>query len=585
MKTTLLFSGKFVRIILTVWRGGKLGGMYMDDRVFLNFEQMKYTLSVLGKCTDDYIYIWDLKRDYYAISERAVKDFRLSESGFYNTGQVFRQVVHPEDFPKLEEDLTAIKEKGQRTHNMEYRWLDPNGVPVWISCRGEVVLDEDGELLYLVGRISEIGKKNKIDKITSLYNENILKQYYQKIVEKQDICGYMMLIGIDNFKEINEKYGHDFGDRILANMADIIRKNVVNGESVYRMEGDCVVIFDYGNVRPGKAKELYKRIRSSIDESIEENGYKMFHTISAGAVYFDSREREYGRLIEQMNFALHSAKLKGKNTFVLYEQKEYESYIRRLDIQECLRRSIENDFKGFELYYQPIMDVGMDTIHGAEALIRWNSEKYGYMSPVEFIPLLEESSLIIPLGRWIMETALKQCQKWQDEISDFRMNINLSFVQLQKSNMLADAEECIKRIGIDVNNVVFEVTESGEIETSQTTQNVLKGFKDRSIALAIDDFGTGYSNLRYIKEKMFDLIKIDRIFIQNIMQNEHDYILVKHVTELAHSMNLMVCYEGVETKEELESVKRLEPDYIQGYYYGRPMNAVAFSKQFFGRGA
>ena len=557
----------------------------MDDgRVFVNFEQMEYTLSVLGKCTDDYMYIWDMKRDYYAISKRAVKAFKLSKARFYNTGEVLKSVVHPEDLPRLEADLAAIKERGQRTHNMEYRWLDTNGVPVWISCRGEVVLDEEGEVHYLVGRISEIGKKNKIDKITSLYNENILKQYYQELVEKQDIYGYMMVIGIDNFKEINEKYGYDFGNKILANMADIIKGKAINGESVYRMEGDCVVILDYKNVQSGKAKELYKRIRSAIDESIEENGYKMFHTISAGAVYFDSREKEYDKLMEQVNFALHSAKLQGKNTFVLYNQKEYESYIRRLDIQECLRRAIENDFKGFELYYQPIMDVEMNTIHGAEALIRWNSEKYGFMSPVEFIPLLEESSLIIPLGRWILETALKQCQIWQGQVSDFRMNINLSFVQLQKSNMLADAEECIRRIGIDVNNVVFEVTESGEIETNQATQNVLKGFRDRSISLAIDDFGTGYSNLRYIKEKMFDLIKIDRIFIQNIMQNEYDYILVKHVTELAHSMNLMVCYEGVETEEELESVKRLRPDYIQGYYYGKPMNAAAFTKRFFQSG-
>lgn len=557
----------------------------MDDgRVFVNFEQMEYTLSVLGKCTDDYVYIWDMKRDYYAISERAVKAFKLSKSKFYNTGEVLKSVVHPEDLPRLEADLVAIRQRGQRTHNMEYRWLDTNGVPVWISCRGEVVLDEEGEVHYLVGRISEIGKKNKIDKVTSLYNENILKQYYQELVEKQDIYGYMMVIGIDNFKEINEKYGHDFGNKILANMAEVIKGKAINGESVYRMEGDCVVIFDYENVQAGKAKKLYKRIRSAIDESIEENGYKMFHTISAGAVYFDSREKEYDKLMEQVNFALHSAKLKGKNTFVLYNQKEYERYIRRLDIQECLRRAIENDFKGFELYYQPIMDVEMNTIHGAEALIRWNSEKYGFMSPVEFIPLLEESSLIIPLGRWILETALRQCQIWQGQVSDFRMNINLSFVQLQKSNMLADAEECIKRIGIDVNNVVFEVTESGEIETNQATQNVLKGFRDRSISLAIDDFGTGYSNLRYIKEKMFDLIKIDRIFIQNIMQNEYDYILVKHVTELAHSMNLMVCYEGVETEEELESVKRLRPDYIQGYYYGKPMNAAAFTKRFFQSG-
>lgn len=552
----------------------------MRDSIHVDFKQLEYTLSVVGKCTDDYVYIMDFKKNYYSISERAVAAFRLSEASFYNAVDVLKEVMHPDDYPKVVDDLNAIQQRKQDTHNMEYRWLDKYGDPVWISCRGHVILDENGEALYLVGRISELARRNKIDNVTSLYNINILEQRYAELVSRQDIEGYMMIIGIDNFKEINEKYGHEFGDRILANMADVVRSCATDGEALYRMEGDCVAVFDYGDVDEGKAKELYKKIRSAIDESIEENGYRMFHTVSAGAVYFSSKEMEFGRLMDQLSFALHNAKLKGKNTFVLYEQKEYERYIRRLDIQECLRRSIEDDFKGFELYYQPIMDMKRNQIHGAEALIRWNSEKYGFMSPMEFIPLLEESSLIIPLGRWILETALKQCQQWQSQMPNFCMNINLSFVQLQKSNMIADALECMNRLGMTADNIVFEVTESGEIETSQATQNVLKEFKDRSICLAIDDFGTGYSNLRYIKEKMFDLVKIDRLFIQNIMQNEYDYMLVKHVTELAHSMNLMVCYEGVETEEELESVKHLYPDYIQGYYYGKPMNAAAFTQKF-----
>ena len=552
----------------------------MRDSIHVDFKQLEYTLSVVGKCTDDYMYIFDFDKQYYAISDTAVEAFGLPESSFYNAAEVLKKIMHPEDYPKVMADLAAVQRGEQRTHNMEYRWLDKYGDPIWISCRGEAIVDEHGKALYLIGRISELGRRNKIDNITSLYNINILEQRYGELVSGQDIEGYVMVLGVDNFKEINEKYGHEFGDIILANMADIIRSCTVDGEEVYRMEGDCIVIFEYGDVQKDKAKELYKKIRSAIDESIEENGYRMFHTVSAGAVYFSSKETEYGKLMDQLNFALHNAKLKGKNTFVLYDQTEYEKYIRRLDIQECLRRAIEDNFKGFELYYQPIMDMKQNRIHGAEALIRWNSEKYGFMSPVEFIPLLEESSLIIPLGRWILETALRQCLEWQKQIPTFCMNINLSFVQLQKSNMIADALECMNKLGMTADNVVFEVTESGEIETSQATQNVLKEFKDRSICLAIDDFGTGYSNLRYIKEKMFDLVKIDRLFIQNIMQNEYDYMLVKHVTELAHSMNLMVCYEGVETEEELESVKRLCPDYIQGYYYGKPMNAGAFTRQF-----
>lgn len=554
----------------------------MQENMTVDFSQFEYALSLLGKCTDDYMFILDFKTDHYALSETALEVFKLEEAQFYNATAVFKELMYPEDYPMVIEDLTAIRERGQRTHNLEYRWMNRYGMPVWISCRGQVITDEDGEAHYLVGRIAEIGKRNKIDNVTSLYNEQVLRSRYYKRISDKIIRGYMMLIGIDNFKQINEKYGHEFGNGILANMAEIIRGQIKEGQEVYRMEGDSIVVIDWNGDREGEAKELYKKIRSALGKSVEANGYERFHTISAGAVYFDSSDAQYDKLLEQLNFVLHSAKMQGKNTFVLYDEAEYEKYIRQLDIQESLRRSIEDNFKGFELYYQPIVNVKRQGVYGAEALLRWNSDKYGFMSPAEFIPILEESSLIIPLGRWIMETGLNQCMKWQQMVPGFRMNINLSFVQIQKSNILADALDCISRVGIDVKNIVFEVTESGEIETSQATQNALKDFKERSICLAIDDFGTGYSNLRYIKEKMFDLIKIDRIFIRSIMQSEYDYMLVEHITELAHSMNLQVCYEGVETEEELQAVNKLNPDYIQGYYYGKPVKAAEFEEKFLG---
>lgn len=554
----------------------------MRNKIQVDFAQFEYALSVLGACTDDYMYILDFKNDHYALSETALDIFCLDESHFFDATEVLKSVIFSEDYDYLCNDLKLIKENQKTEHNLEYRWLDKTGNPIWISCKGAVVYDEDENPQYLVGRICEIGKQNKIDNNTSLYKENVLKTEYNKKVKSHDNFGYMLTIGIDNFKEINEKHGVAFGDRILAEVSSCIKRCICHDSDVYRLGGDEFAVLcnnpsehDYVNV-----KELYKNIRREVDKSIEDSGYHTFYTISAGAVFFDTKKDDYNSIMKKLRFSLHCAKINGKNTFVEYNEDAYSKYIRRLDIQECLRKSIENNYEGFELYYQPIINTHSRTVHGAEALLRWNSDSYGFMSPSEFIPLLEESSLIIPIGKWVIETAALKCSEWIKVIPEFQMNINLSFVQLKKSDIVKDAMECIDRLGIPHEHFVFEVTESGELESGIATKNVLKSFMEKDIKLAIDDFGTGYSNLRYVKEMMFGLIKIDRIFIKNIQNSEFDYSLVQHITDMAHSLNLKVCYEGVETVEEMESVKSLNPDCIQGYFFGRPENSKIFEENF-----
>ena len=254
-------------------------------------------------------------------------------------------------------------------------------------------------------------------------------------------------------------------------------------------------------------------------------------------------------------------------------------YIRNMYIPWMCRRSFgKNDFYGFELYYQPVVNIGQKKILGAEALIRWHSSKFGFMSPGQFIPMLEETGLIIPLGRWITKPAIEQCVKWQKVVPGFRMNVNLSFVQIKKSNALQDILYLIHTLNVDKNVLMIEVTESGEIE-SRVAAKVLRSFKDESIPLAIDDFGTGYSNLRYVKDMTFDLVKIDQSFIRNIINSKYDYLVVKQFTELAHSLNLTVCYEGVEDEEVFRCVLDLKPDYIQGYYFSKPVPAAEFEEK------
>lgn len=548
----------------------------------LCFEHFQGVLGILEKCTDDYLFIYDLCLDEYSISQRAVERFNLEKASFPQASDVLKNVCYSEDYEKLMENITGICDGHIAEHNMEYRWVSKQGEPLWISCRGQIVHDDEKKPHYLIGRITELGRKNVIDNVTGLYREMKLCSDLTKIQSFGETMGYLLLIGLDGFREINEKYGKEFGDEVLRSVAGCIRECVNDSDTIYRMNGDEMLVLvkepKIGQVDP--AKELYQQIRRKVDATIFETGYQHFYTISGGSAYYHPDMNNILKLTEQADFALHQAKVNGKNTYVRYDEKEYDVFLSRVDMQERLRNAVKDNFRGFELYYQPIVNVEKKKILGAEALLRWQDEIFGMVSPGVFIPLLEESGLIIPVGRWVIWKALRQCQKWQEQDKDFRVNINLSFIQLKKSNLLRDIEECIDSLQFNSKNVLFEITESGELEENGLAEDVLKNFHNRQLDLAIDDFGTGYSNLRYIKDMMFDLVKIDQSFIRNIQNNQYDYLVVKQFTELAHSLDLKVCYEGVETYENLECVLALQPDYIQGFYFAKPVQQDVFEEQY-----
>ena len=548
----------------------------------LEFGHFHQVLTLLSKCTDDYLFIYDLQLDEYSISENAVSRFNLDEYQFQDATERLAKVCHPDDYPQLVENIQEIRAGNVEEHDMEYRWLSKEGHAIWINCHGQLVYDREKTVRYIVGRITELGRKNIVDNVTGLYREVKLCADLSKIQKFDREMDYLLLIGIDNFREINEKHGKSFGDSVLITVRDCICDCVGEEGTVYRMSGDemMILIQKKNSAQEDPARDLFQRIRRKLDAAISNSGYQHFHTISGGSAYYSRDMENILKLLEQAEFALHQAKVNGKNTYVSYDSAQHDLFLARLDMQERLRQAVENDFYGFELYYQPIIHVERGKILGAEALLRWRDDVLGMVSPAVFIPLLEDSGLIIPVGRWIIKTAMGQCLKWQGRDEEFRININLSFIQIRKSNLIKDIDDCMKELNFDSRNVLFEITESGELEEGGATEGILQNFQRRNLNLAIDDFGTGYSNLRYIKEMMFDLVKIDQAFIRNITDNQYDYLVVKQFTELAHSLNLKVCYEGVETYEGLKCVLELKPDYIQGFYFAKPVPVQEFEEQY-----
>ena len=313
---------------------------------------------------------------------------------------------------------------------------------------------------------------------------------------------------------------------------------------------------------------------------VKNKEYSRFYTVSAGVLAEDFSGRTVEELMRFTEFALNEAKRNGRNQMTVFDRRAYDVYLERLDIRKSLRQDINHDFRGFEVYYQPIVSAADYRLIGAEALLRWRNEKYGSVSPAVFIPILEESGLIIPIGQYVLWEAARTCKKWKEYIPEFHINVNLSYVQLYKSDMMRDVEHCIQEVGLDPESLVLELTESGYIETNDRIKELFKDLKSRKIDLALDDFGTGYSNMRYLKEIDAKTVKIDRSFVVQALKNEYDFNIISHIIDMVHSLGSVVCMEGIEEKEELSKMMATKPDMIQGFYFGKPTSAGQFEKDF-----
>lgn len=546
-------------------------------------EQFREVIDILNPCMDDYLYILDLKNDYYCISANAVERFCLPGRELYHATADLEKVTHPDDYPKLAADIEQIKRKEKDFHNLQYRWMGKDNRAIWINCRGQILFDEEENPEYMVGCINEIGKKQKADNVSGLLGEFSLQSDITSKSIKLD-KGFILRLGIDNFKEINENKGMDYGDMILRKTAESIGAAMLPGQRLYRIVADEFVVVDFTGRKEKDAEELYQRIHEQIGLFIEENGYEVFYTVSAGVVGVDEPEKQsYENLMKLSEFALNEAKTRGKNKCYVYEKEDYQKCLYKRELVYIMRQSVNKNFEGFETYFQPVVDIKEGRMIGAETLLRFQSETTGMVSPVEFIPLLEETGLIIPVGKWVLCQAMAAASKIQKMLPDFKISVNLSYIQVLKSNILADIVEGVEKYRLHAESFLVELTESGFLESDTNFINFCTGLQKHGIPLALDDFGTGYSNFHYLYNLNPNTIKIDRSFTIKALHNDYEYNLLKHMVDMVHSIDLKLCIEGIETKEELEKVKKMNPDYIQGYYFGRPAPLSVFLEEYVGK--
>ena len=539
-------------------------------------------LEIIAECMDDYLYVLDLQNNKMEISQSALDRFMISETYMRNAKQEIMSAVYEEDRAMFEKHMQAVMDGKEKVHDIHYRWLDKNGLPVWVNCRGVVIDDEDGKPGYLVGCLNETGNQRRADNVTGLLGGMEFCDYLRS-QKKPVTTGFLMHIGIDDFAAVNGTHGSNYGDYVLKSVADCMKECLSGNQRLFHLIADQYVIVDLDSTSMDDAIQLKKKIGEKIDEFIISEQYEVVFSASAGVIDASTVAEGYEECRKKFEFSLKKAKQMGKNNIYFYRQEEYERFQRNGRIISALRNSIANGCEGFEVYYQPIVDCVSGRVIGAEALMRYTmvtEEGKEWLSPVEFIPLLEKTGLIIPAGRFVLNEAAKMCREIQQYIPEFSVNVNISCYQIEHGKIADKILTAVRDNGLTPDRICIEMTESGFMDMTPAFCKFRKVLEENEIQLVIDDFGTGYSNLHCISDMNPGYVKMDKDFTAKAMSCERDYELFKGIIEMVHSIGIRICVEGIEKEDWHLKMKELQADYLQGYLFGKPCEKKKFMEEF-----
>lgn len=519
------------------------------------------------------IYVMDpISRNMLYTNQR----FRDSFSK-YAQGDLMEQYVAKE--PKEDDYFREIYLEEENRwfdfHRTQINWVD--GKTVFLGT----IYDVTDKKMYQ----QKIERQANNDFLTGLYNrmrcEQDLEHYISQTKENGGE-GALLFIDLDDFKHINDGLGHQYGDILLKNISDSLRRIPGVANNCYRMGGDEFVI-----IIVHQHMEMLHQILDEIKTlftrpwMLKETDY--YCTMSMGVARFPSDADTVEELIKKADTAMYAAKCSGKNRIEFYDEKAEISSVKRLDLEKNMRNATRNACEEFEVCYQPIVDItkpGNPCI-GAEALLRWNSDELGMIAPTEFIPLAEYLGLINPIGDFVLKEACKRCKYWNDMgHPEYKVNVNLSVVQLLQNDIVDKIRNVLNETRILPRNLTLEVTESLAINDMSRMKMILADIRSLGVRVALDDFGTGYSSLNHIREMSLDVIKIDRCFVVDIGRDEFQMAFVKMVAELANTIGVKVCVEGVETEEQFAALKETKIQMIQGFYFGKPMHIDDFEKKY-----
>jgi diguanylate cyclase (GGDEF)-like protein/PAS domain S-box-containing protein len=500
----------------------------------------------------------------------------------------FRNITHSDDLGEALVRLHQLLEGEVATFQMEKRYLHKNGQPVWVLLSASLIRDEADHPRHLIFQIQNVSDRKQAedqirhaafhDGLTGLPNRTLLADRLSLAIERAkrapDYKYSVLFIDLDRFKIVNDSLGHDMGDKLLVDLSQRLVVCLRQVDTVARLGGDEFAVLLDGVTSPADATEVAARIQDSLMQPFDLDGQPFVTTASIGIAHSSGLYERPEDILRDADTAMYRAKANGKARSEVFDLAMHIRAVESLRLENELRQAIERG--EIVPHFQPLVSLADGRIIGFEALARWEHPERGFMSPVDFIPLAEETGLISQLDMCILRQACRQVSKWQKAFPQeepLTLSVNLSGRQFRKINLIEEVQEIISKTGIAPDTLRLEITESVLMDNAAQTAEMLRQLKSTGVKLSIDDFGTGYSSLSYLHRFPFDILKIDRSFVGRMSTDRESRGIVKTITTLAFELNKQVIAEGVESNEHRLTLTELGCGYGQGYYFAKPLAA------------
>lgn len=547
----------------------------------------RYALAARG--ANDGLWDWNIVDNTIYLSPRWEAMIGAEEHELTDSIDEWFDRVHPDDIKRVKNELQQNIKGNKPFFECEFRLLHHNGDYRYFRSRGMVVFNEANQAIRMAGSQTDITEFNLAreqllrdafyDLMTSLPNRVLLLdrmgQALKQCKRYEDQYCAVLFLDLDRFKVINDSLGHIIGDKLLVEVAQRLKTSMRDQDTIARLGSDEFVVLLTQLESPDDAIATAKRIQATLKQPYNIASHEIFSTVSIGIAIGNRHYEDPETLLRDADVAMYQAKSEGKEKYAIFKNAMHLEAVALLNLENDLRRAIENN--EFQLFYQPIIDLQTSQISSFEALIRWFHPTQGLIPPSDFIPLAEDTGMIIPMGDWLIREACQQARQWQQDYpleKPLSVCINISSLQFAHSGFISTIEAILSEIPLPAGSIKLEITEGVIMKQPELVAEKLIRLKEMGVKLSVDDFGTGYSSLSYLQSFPVDTLKVDRSFVMKMGHSESREI-VKTIVMLAHNLGLDVVAEGVETDVQAQLLKSMNCEYVQGYFYSHPVDQKA----------
>ena len=549
----------------------------------LRESEERYALAVRG--ANDGLWDWHLTSGTVHFSPRWKGMLGLQQEDVGDRVDDWFSRVHPEDLEGLQTAIQAHRDGLTLHFDHEHRMLHANGHYRWMLNRGLAVRDK-GRAVRMAGSLTDITVRKEADPLTGLPNRVLVLDRITRAIERgrrRGGCTFALLcLDLDRFKVVNESLGHAAGDRLLVEVARRLERELNSGDatlngaycSLARLGGDEFAVLVEDLQDREDAVRIADRIRAALQDPFSVEGRELVATASVGLAFCEAEEQSPEDLLANADMAMSAAKKRGGNRRQVFDAHMRSSALDRLRLEEDLRRAIESD--ELAVHYQPIVDLKLAQISGFEALIRWEHPRDGTLQPGQFLPLAEETGLIIPISLWVLREACRQLARWRREFAGLKltMGVNVSAKHFADSQLADTIRECLAACDLPGESLHVEIIEQTILDCSPEVIGRVGELRALGVSINLDDFGTGYSSLSYLHRFPFDALKIDRGFISTLEASGKNEEIIRSILMLGHDMNLQVIAEGIETPTQVARLKELGCQFGQGFLFAKPFDSA-----------